>query len=185
MIAIALAERPGTSVHLIDSNKKKAAFLREAQRVPGPAEVHAQRIEEFAHSFGASLDAVTARAVAPLKSCFDRGFRSWGKAAQWPCSRRDNMQSLSSERRARPDALENACDACAEPHRSGRPHCCYPGCGARQTSRKIPTDSLTAPNGRNAMTDSADCLRKSLPARRELPHVIPLGAGSQILSHLA
>src|SRR3954466_15311095 len=33
MIAIALAERPGTMVHLVDSNKKKAAFLREAQRV--------------------------------------------------------------------------------------------------------------------------------------------------------
>ena len=74
-------------MHLIDSNKKKAAFLREAQRVTGaPAKVHTQRIEEFAHSFGASLDAVTARAVAPLKLLLSRAFRSWGKAAQWACS---------------------------------------------------------------------------------------------------
>ena len=40
LIAIALAEKPGITVHLVDSNKKKAAFLREAQRVTGaPAHV--------------------------------------------------------------------------------------------------------------------------------------------------
>ena len=81
MIAIALAERPGTMVHLIDSNKKKAAFLREAQRVTGaPAEVHIQRIDEFAHSFGAPLDAVTARAVAPLKLLLRQSFPLLGKS---------------------------------------------------------------------------------------------------------
>ena len=67
MIAIALADQPGTIVHLIDSNKKKAAFLSEAQRVTGaPAAVHVARIEEFAAGFAAPLDVVTARAVAPL-----------------------------------------------------------------------------------------------------------------------
>ena len=81
MIAIALAERPGTIVHLIDSNKKKAAFLREAQRVTGaPAEVHIQRIEEFTHSFAAPLDAVTARAVAPLKLLLQQSFPLLGKS---------------------------------------------------------------------------------------------------------
>src|SRR4029077_9676264 len=68
MIAIALADQPGTIVHLIDSNKKKSACLSEAQRVTGaPAAVHVARIEEFAAGFAAPLDVVTARAVAPLK----------------------------------------------------------------------------------------------------------------------
>jgi 16S rRNA (guanine527-N7)-methyltransferase len=80
-IAIALAEKPGAMVHLIDSNKKKAAFLREAQRVTGaPAEVHTQRIEDFANSFTAPLDAVTARAVAPLKLLLNQSFPLLGKS---------------------------------------------------------------------------------------------------------
>jgi 16S rRNA (guanine527-N7)-methyltransferase len=80
-IAIALAEKPGAMVHLIDSNKKKAAFLREAQRVTGaPAEVHIQRIEDFANSFTAPLDAVTARAVAPLKLLLNQSFPLLGKS---------------------------------------------------------------------------------------------------------
>src|SRR5262249_56616857 len=47
-IACALANRPGAHVHLVESNNKKAAFLREAQRLTeAPATVHATRIEEF------------------------------------------------------------------------------------------------------------------------------------------
>jgi 16S rRNA (guanine527-N7)-methyltransferase len=81
MIAIALAERPGTIVHLIDSNKKKAAFLSEAQRVTGaPAAVHVARIEDFAAGFAAPLDAVTARAVAPLKLLLQQSFPLLGKS---------------------------------------------------------------------------------------------------------
>jgi 16S rRNA (guanine527-N7)-methyltransferase len=81
IIAIALAGKPKTVVHLIDSNKKKAAFLREAQRVTGaPAEVHTQRIEDFANSFAAPLDAVTARAVAPLKLLLKQSFPLLGKS---------------------------------------------------------------------------------------------------------
>jgi 16S rRNA (guanine527-N7)-methyltransferase len=81
IIAIALAEKPGTVVHLIDSNKKKAAFLREAQRVTGaPAEIHAERIEDFADSFAVPLDVVTARAVAPLKLLLNQSFPLLGKS---------------------------------------------------------------------------------------------------------
>ncbi len=41
VIACALADQPGTKVHLIESNGKKAAFLREAVRATGaPAIVH-------------------------------------------------------------------------------------------------------------------------------------------------
>jgi 16S rRNA (guanine527-N7)-methyltransferase len=67
-IACALADdNAAAKVHLIESNKKKAAFLREAVRVTGaPAVVHAERVADFARGFHDSLDVVTARAVAPL-----------------------------------------------------------------------------------------------------------------------
>jgi 16S rRNA (guanine527-N7)-methyltransferase len=61
-IACALAEQGSAEVH-----KKKAAFLREAVRITGaPAIVHAVRIADFCQSFRGALDAVTARALAPL-----------------------------------------------------------------------------------------------------------------------
>ena len=66
-IACALAEQNSVEVHLIESNKKKAAFLREAVRVTGaPAVVHAERVADFAQASRGELDAVTARALAPL-----------------------------------------------------------------------------------------------------------------------
>jgi 16S rRNA (guanine527-N7)-methyltransferase len=71
-VACALADRPGAQVHLVESNGKKAAFLREAIRITGvPATVHAQRIEDFAAGFTGRLDAVTARALAPLPQLLD------------------------------------------------------------------------------------------------------------------
>ena len=67
VIACALADRPGAQVHLVESNTKKAAFLREATRVTGaPAVVHAQRIADFVQHPPGSVDVVTARALAPL-----------------------------------------------------------------------------------------------------------------------
>lgn len=66
VIACALAEAGGR-IHLVESNGKKAAFLREAARVTGvPAQIHAVRIEDFVDSFREAVDAVTARALAPL-----------------------------------------------------------------------------------------------------------------------
>lgn len=51
-------------VHLIESDSRKAAFLREAARVAGAAvTVHNKRIEAVA---GIAADVVTARALAPL-----------------------------------------------------------------------------------------------------------------------
>jgi 16S rRNA (guanine527-N7)-methyltransferase len=79
--ACALADRPGAHMHLVESNNKKAAFLREAQRLTAaPASVHATRIEEFVASFEGPLDVVTARAVAPLKSLLDQCFPLLGKS---------------------------------------------------------------------------------------------------------
>ena len=66
-VACALADRPGARVHLVESNGKKAAFLREAIRATGvPAVVHAKRIEDCGDSFGDKIDVVSARALAPL-----------------------------------------------------------------------------------------------------------------------
>ncbi|HXX50372.1 MAG TPA: 16S rRNA (guanine(527)-N(7))-methyltransferase RsmG [Xanthobacteraceae bacterium] len=67
VIACALADSLPAEVHLVESNKKKAAFLREAVRVTGAAAiVHAQRSDDFIKSFDRPLDVVTARALAPL-----------------------------------------------------------------------------------------------------------------------
>src|SRR5262249_51718146 len=80
-IACALANRPGAHVHLVESNNKKAAFLREAQRLTeAPATVHATRIEEFVTSFERRTDVVTARGVAPLKSLLNHCFPLLGKS---------------------------------------------------------------------------------------------------------
>lgn len=74
-VGCALAGRPGAKVHLVESNGKKAAFLREAIRVTGiPAVVHARRIEDCGDSFGDKIDVVSARALAPLKILCDQAF---------------------------------------------------------------------------------------------------------------
>ena len=71
-LACALAERGGT-VHLIESNGKKAAFLREAARVTGvDAPVHRMRAKDFGDSCAEPVEVVTARALAPLKTIFDQ-----------------------------------------------------------------------------------------------------------------
>jgi 16S rRNA (guanine527-N7)-methyltransferase len=68
VIACALADRPGTQIHLVESIGKKAAFLREAAQVCGaPAIVHAERIADFVKHAPTNIDVVTARALAPLK----------------------------------------------------------------------------------------------------------------------
>jgi 16S rRNA (guanine527-N7)-methyltransferase len=72
VIACALVELPGTTVHLVESNGKKAAFLREAARlVDLPAIVHHQRIEDFIARVGPAVDVVSARALAPLADLLD------------------------------------------------------------------------------------------------------------------
>ncbi len=74
-IACALAERPDATVHMVESNTKKAAFLREAVRVTGvKAQVHAERIEDYGESYGDNVDVVSARALAPLKTLCDQAF---------------------------------------------------------------------------------------------------------------
>jgi 16S rRNA (guanine527-N7)-methyltransferase len=74
-IACALADKPGTKVHLIESTGKKAAFLREAVRATGvPAIVHQERVEKFGETCAEPVHVVTARALAPLKTLCDQAF---------------------------------------------------------------------------------------------------------------
>lgn len=71
-IACAFTETPGAKVHLVESNAKKAAFLREAIRVTGaPGVVHQMRIEDCGDGFGDKVDVVSARALAPLTMLCD------------------------------------------------------------------------------------------------------------------
>ena len=75
VIACALATHAGAAVHLIESNAKKAAFLREvARELELPVKVHPERLEAFTPKFGSHADAVCARAVSPLKPLLDLSF---------------------------------------------------------------------------------------------------------------
>lgn len=66
VIAIFVKKRGHGWVHLVESNQKKAAFLRfVVQELALPAEVHARRIEDCIDSIG-QPDIITARALAPL-----------------------------------------------------------------------------------------------------------------------
>ena len=83
VIACALTDRPGAVVHLVESNMKKAAFLREAVRLTGaPARVHAKRIEEFVDGFDETVEIVTARALASLENLFEKAYPLLERGAQ-------------------------------------------------------------------------------------------------------
>jgi 16S rRNA (guanine527-N7)-methyltransferase len=59
-----LALATGRHFHLIEADKRKAAFLREAKRITqAPVTIHAQRIE---HLVLPKVPLITARALAPL-----------------------------------------------------------------------------------------------------------------------
>jgi 16S rRNA (guanine527-N7)-methyltransferase len=67
VLACAMAEVPDATVHLVERNAKKAAFLREALRVTNAAGVvHLSDIGDSVDSNLSRIDCVTARALAPL-----------------------------------------------------------------------------------------------------------------------
>jgi 16S rRNA (guanine527-N7)-methyltransferase len=75
VVACALADEAGARIHLIESNGKKAAFLREAASITAaPAVVHTTRAEKFGETCAEPADAITARALAPLKTLCDQAF---------------------------------------------------------------------------------------------------------------
>ena len=82
-IACALVGTTGAVVHLVESNHKKAAFLREAVRLTGaPARVHAKRVEEFVDGFSEPVEIVTARALAPLENLLAKAYPLLKRGAQ-------------------------------------------------------------------------------------------------------
>ncbi|MGV1015313.1 MAG: 16S rRNA (guanine(527)-N(7))-methyltransferase RsmG [Methyloceanibacter sp.] len=68
VVAILQAGTPDFRMHLVESNRKKCAFLAEvARETAAPVDIHAMRIEELAESdHSLTPDVVTARALAPL-----------------------------------------------------------------------------------------------------------------------
>lgn len=68
LIVAILTADTGTKVHLVESNARKCAFLREVGRQTGtPVEIHNARVEEIAaRGTVTDVDVVMARAVAPL-----------------------------------------------------------------------------------------------------------------------
>lgn len=66
--AIKYAGEPGAVVHLVEADQRKCAFLRAVIReTSAPGIVHCGRIESVLPSLGAPIDAISARALAPLE----------------------------------------------------------------------------------------------------------------------
>ncbi len=71
VIAIAIADTKGSCVHLVESDNRKCAFLREVARLTQVnAVVHHARAEEVVGEI-AGIEAVTARAVGRLQYLVD------------------------------------------------------------------------------------------------------------------
>lgn len=108
VIAILAAERnPGLAVHLVESDKRKAVFLRTVIRETGiRASVHAERAETLAPL---NADVVSARALAPLETLLDLaerhlapgGVALFPKGAAW----RSEVDSALAQRRFRCDDI--------------------------------------------------------------------------------
>ena len=65
--ALLLKSAPGAMVHLIESDQRKASFLRAVSReTEAPAIIHAERIEAALPKLAGQIDGVSARALAPL-----------------------------------------------------------------------------------------------------------------------
>ena len=81
ILAILLSDRPDAHVHLIESNHKKASFLREALRLTdGAGTVHCGRIEAILPTMK-DIDTVTARALAPLNQLLSLSAPILGRGA--------------------------------------------------------------------------------------------------------
>ena len=103
VIAIQLADVPGAVVHCIESDGRKCAFLREAVRATSAAaQIHPARVEAIAPESLGPVDAVTARAFAPLPLSLKLA-RPWmgrGAIAVFPRgeSARDQIATLPEAR---------------------------------------------------------------------------------------
>jgi len=72
VLAILLKPRSGAVVHLIESDQRKAAFLRAVSRETGaPVIVHVGRIESELPPLIGQIEGICARALAPLPRLVD------------------------------------------------------------------------------------------------------------------
>jgi 16S rRNA (guanine527-N7)-methyltransferase len=98
VIALQLATVVGAKVHLVESDQRKCAFLREVTReTSAPAQVHAARIQSDEVVGLMQIDAVTARALAPLSQIlrFANVWLSRGATGVFPCGRAQDDQILT------------------------------------------------------------------------------------------
>ncbi len=66
--AIKYADEPGALVHLVEADRRKCAFLQNVIReTSAPAIVHRGRLEKILPPLDEKIDAVSARALAPLE----------------------------------------------------------------------------------------------------------------------
>lgn len=101
VMAILLGERPGARVTLVESNRKKAAFLQTVLGgLQAPARVLASRVEDVVAQTGA-VEVVTARALAPLDSLL-------GLAAPWLTAGARGLFHKGRDYRAEIDNCRNA-----------------------------------------------------------------------------
>jgi 16S rRNA (guanine527-N7)-methyltransferase len=80
VVAILQAGKPDFRMHLVESNRKKCAFLAEvARETAAPVDIYAMRIEDFAQSPQRLMpDIVSARALAALPRLFELAYPFFG-----------------------------------------------------------------------------------------------------------
>ncbi len=67
--AIKLADEPGAKIHLVEADRRKCAFLQTVIRETStPAIVHCGRLEKILPALDDKIEAVSARALAPLET---------------------------------------------------------------------------------------------------------------------
>jgi 16S rRNA (guanine527-N7)-methyltransferase len=116
VIAIQLADVPDAVVHCIESDQRKCAFMREAARVTGAAaSIHPVRVEAVEPSSLGAVDAVAARAFAPLPLTLELA-RRWiecGAIGVFPRgeSGRDQVAALPEATAYAIEALPSLLDA--------------------------------------------------------------------------
>ena len=90
VIALQLAERADAVVHCIESDQRKAAFLRQVARATGaPASIHPIRIQSLDLKIIEPVDAITSRALARLPQLvkFANVWLANGAVGVFPCGR--------------------------------------------------------------------------------------------------
>ena len=108
--AIVLAERAEARVHLVESDKRKAAFLRTVARETGaPAIIHADRIEAVVPRFDERINAVSARALAALPKLIDFAYPFLRRGAVGVFPKGETAEAeltgLAGDRRFRIDSI--------------------------------------------------------------------------------